>query len=430
MREKVAVIVRGCPKNEVDAQILAGELINRDFSLTSNLNKANIVIIFTCAFIKDAVEESLETIFETSLICNRILVTGCLPNRYSLNELSELIPEVEKFFGTYNYMDIIDYIEKRKDFNETIGKFIYSSKNHRISEYCFSYVKIAEGCSNSCTFCTIPKIKGRYFSRKSDDIVDEIKFLTEEKGIGEIILVSQNNGFYGRDIGESLENLIKKLLKINSLQWLRLLYIYPDDISERLLELTLHEKFCNYLDIPIQHIDNDILKAMGRKSGEKEIKEKLSKIKEFYPDIFVRTSLIVGFPGETEEKFEKLLKFVNEYEFYNIGCFKYSPEEGTRAAHFKSQVKESVKNRRYRRIMKEQKKIANKLNKALIGNHYQILVEGYSDETELLLTARTQFQSPDIDGVTLINKGFAEKGLFYNVKLTGYKDYDLIGEIV
>jgi ribosomal protein S12 methylthiotransferase len=429
MKEKIAIIVRGCPKNEVDAEVLAGELQDNDFNIVSEIDLADVIIIFTCAFIKNAVQESLETIFEVSLYNKRIIVTGCIVNRYGLNTLKELIPEVEIFFDTYNYLNIIPYLIK-SNFKEN-KNFIYSHKNNRIIENSFAYVKISEGCSNSCSFCTIPKIKGKLFSRKIEDIYNEVKYLVEEKGVKEIILVSQNSGDYGRDLenGTNIVKLIKNLLKINTFFWVRLLYIYPQHVSDELLELSFNEKFCNYLDIPLQHIDNDILKKMGRSSTERSIKDTLDKIKSNYPKIFLRTSLIVGFPGETEEKFQKLLDFINEYKFYNLGCFKYSKEDGTKAAKLKEQIPEKIKNIRYKKIMSLQRKILENINRSLLSKKFKAIVEGVSDETELLLKSRCEFQAPDIDGITYINKGFVKEKGFYNIKITDFKDYDLIGEI-
>ena len=431
MKRKIAIVLRGCPKNEVDAQVLAGELKTIHFNIVSNVEEADIIIIFSCAFIKSAVEETLETIFEISLLKKEILVVGCIVNRYGKEKLKKIIPEVKEFFGTYDFLKVVDYI-KNNSFSLSKNQFIYSSNNNRILEQNFAYVKISEGCSNSCSFCTIPFIKGKLFSRKLEDIINEIKFLTEEKGIKEIILISQNNGEYGKDLknNTNITKLIKEILKINALTWLRVLYIYPYYINDEFLELTLDEKFCNYLDMPVQHIDNDILKAMGRKSNEKLIRNILYKIKTFYPHLFLRTSIIVGFPGETEEKFLKLLDFIKEYQFYNLGCFKYSPEENTKAAKFQNQIPDSLKSKRYRVIMKEQKRIVRSINKNLINKTFKILLSGYSDETDLLLIGRTEFQAPDIDGITYINKGNVEYKDFYNIKITGFKDYDLIGEIV
>ena len=432
MKEKIAIVVLGCPKNEVDAEVLTGELSAKGFLITSNIENADYIVIFTCSFIKDAVEEAVDTILELSLLNKKIIVTGCLVSRYGIDKLQKLLPEVVKFFGTYNYMDIINFLLNNQYKPSHTERFIYSRKNFRILNSSFAYVKISEGCSNRCSFCTIPSIKGNLFSRKSDDIIDEVKYLTDEKGINEIILISQNSGDYGKDLNktENLNNLLKKILNIKTLKWLRVLYTYPDFINDEFLELTTHEKFCNYLEIPIQHIDNEILKKMNRKSSEKDIRRILDKIKTSFPEIFLRTSLIVGFPGETESKFKKLSEFIKEYKFYNLGCFIYSPEEGTKAAKMKPQINEKTKSERFKEIMLLQKKIVKDINVSLLHKNFKALITGYSEESELLLQGRTEFQLPDIDGKTFITKGFIEKQGIYEIKITDFKDYDLIGEII
>ena len=430
MKEKISIIVLGCPKNEVDAEVLAGELNSSEFIIENNIENSEIVIIFTCAFIEDAVEEAIDTILEITSIKNRVIVVGCLVSRYGADRLKEQLPEVEIFFDTYNYLNVVDYLKYNKIY-KNYNRYIYSHNNQRVLSSTFSYVKIAEGCRRSCSFCTIPQIKGGLFSRQINDIIDEIKKIVES-GIYEIILISQNSGDYGKDLKNSsnLTALIEQALKINDLKWLRVLYIYPDDINEYFLELTRHEKFCKYLDIPIQHIDNDILKSMNRKTDENNIKRILDNIKTNYPEIFLRTSLIVGYPGETDEKFNKLLNFIKQYQFYNLGCFKYFREEGTTAAALPGQVANKIKNIRYKKIMQTQKKVVKNINKTLTGKIFQVNISGFSTESELLLEGRTEFQSPDIDGITFINEGIIDEAGFYKVKITDFADYDLIGKIV
>jgi len=430
MKEKISIIVLGCPKNEVDAEVLAGELNSSEFIIENNIENSEIVIILTCAFIEDAVEEAIDTILEITSIKNRVIVVGCLVSRYGADRLKEQLPEVEIFFDTYNYLNVVDYLKYNKIY-KNYNRYIYSHNNQRVLSSTFSYVKIAEGCRRSCSFCTIPQIKGGLFSRQINDIIDEIKKIVES-GIYEIILISQNSGDYGKDLKNSsnLTALIEQALKINDLKWLRVLYIYPDDINEYFLELTRHEKFCKYLDIPIQHIDNDILKSMNRKTDENNIKRILDNIKTNYPEIFLRTSLIVGYPGETDEKFNKLLNFIKQYQFYNLGCFKYFREEGTTAAALPGQVANKIKNIRYKKIMQTQKKVVKNINKTLTGKIFQVNISGFSTESELLLEGRTEFQSPDIDGITFINEGIIDEAGFYKVKITDFADYDLIGKIV
>ena len=425
---KIALITLGCPKNEVDSEILASLLYQNKFILIDNVNEADVVIINTCAFIEKAVKEAVDRILEIALLKKRIIVTGCLVSRYGENILKELLPEVEFFFDTYNYINIVKYLLKKH--YKTNKKFIYSHKFPRLGNSIYKYVKISEGCSNNCSFCTIPKIKGKFFSRPIRDIINEIKKLVD-KGVEEIILVSQDTGRYGKDLDKNtnLVKLIEKILKIKNLKWLKVLYLYPDTINKDLLELTKHEKFCPYLDIPIQHIDNKILKLMNRKTSEKEIRDLFYKIKAFYPEIFLRTSVMVGFPQEDEKSFEKLLNFLKEIEFYNLGCFKYSPEEGTKAAKLNGQVKQIIKHKRYLKIMKNQREIVKKINKTFKGKVFDAIIEGYCNESNLILCGRTFFQAPEIDGKVFITRGYVEKPGIYKVKIKNFKNYDLIGEL-
>ncbi len=425
---KVSIITLGCPKNEVDSEILASLLKEKNFEITLNIDDSEIVIINTCAFIKEAVQEAIDVILNVAQTKKRIIVAGCLVSRYGKEKLKELLPEVEKFFDTYNYINILNYLSNKPQ--KEYKKFIYNSKLKRFTDSISKYVKISEGCSNACSYCTIPKIKGKYFSRPLNDILEEIKILTDN-GVEEVILVSQDTGRYGMELkdGTNIVKLIEKILNINSLKWLRVLYLYPDTVTDELLELTKHEKFCSYLDIPIQHVDDKVLKLMKRKILEKDLKNLFYKIKSDYPYLFLRTTVMVGFPQEDEDAFKNLLNFVKEIEFYNLGCFKYSKEEGTLASKFKGQIPEKEKNKRFREIMKIQKDIVKKMNKKLKNKEVETLIEGYCPESELLLCGRTFFQAPDIDGKVFINKGYINKPGIYKVKIKNFKNYDLIGEL-
>ncbi len=425
---KISIITLGCPKNEVDSEILASLLKEKNFEIIPNIEDSDIVIINTCAFIKEAVEEAIDVILNVAQTKKRIIVAGCLVSRYGEEKLKELLPEVEKFFNTYNYINILKYI-RNKPF-KNFKKFIYSSKLKRFFDSISKYVKISEGCSNACSYCIIPKIKGKYFSRPMNDILEEIKKLTDN-GVEEIILVSQDTGRYGIDLkdGTNLEKLIEKILNINSLKWLKVLYLYPDTITDELLELTKHEKFCSYLDIPIQHVDDKILKLMNRKISEKDLKNLFYKIKNDYSHLFLRTTVMVGFPQEDENAFKNLLNFIKDIEFYNLGCFKYSKEEGTLASKLQGQISQKEKNKRFKKILKIQKEIVNKINRSLKNKELETLIEGYCPESNLLLCGRTFFQAPDIDGKVYINKGFVDKPGIYKVKIKNFKNYDLIGEL-
>ncbi len=424
----VSIITLGCPKNEVDSEVLAYQLYKNNFKLTNKLEETDIIIINTCAFIQDAVKEAIDVILNIAQLNKRIIVAGCLVSRYGTNTLKKLLPEVEVFFDTYNFMNIINYLKNENI--QILKKFIYNSQYLRDTSSISKYVKISEGCSNGCSFCTIPFIKGKQFSRPLNDIIKEVEFLTDN-GVKEIILVSQNTGTYGKDLkdGTSLEKLIEKLLNIKNLKWLKLLYIYPETITDHLLQLTHHEKFCSYLDIPIQHIDDQILKLMRRKSTEKTIRDLFYKIKKDYPHIYLRTSVIVGFPQENDNAFKKLLDFIKEIEFYNLGCFKFSKEEGTIAEKLKGDIPKKVKTLRYKKIMSIQKKIVKKLNKNFLNKSINVIIDGYSEESSFILKGRTEFQAPDIDGIVYITKGFIEKPDIYPVKIQDFKDYDFIGEL-
>ncbi len=423
---KISIITLGCPKNEVDSEILANILLKENYFLTKDVNSADVIIINTCAFITDAVKEAIEVILTVAKLNKRLIVAGCLVNRYGKEKLKKLLPEVEAFFETYEYINILKYLKGENLLK--IKRFIYNSSFKRFNEIS-KYVKISEGCSNACSFCTIPKIKGRQFSRPIKDIIEEIKYLTDN-GTEEIILVSQNTGSYGEDLkdGTNLVKLIKEILKISNLKWLKLLYLYPEKITEELLDLTFHEKFNPYLDIPIQHIDDKILKLMNRKTTEKSLRNLFYKIKLNYSHIFLRTSIIVGFPGEDEISFNKLLDFIKEIEFYNLGCFKYSKEEGTKAEKLPNQVPKRIKTERYKLLMKTQKKIMKKINKKLVGKIFNVIIEGYADESNFIYKGRTEFQAPDIDGITYVTGEEIPKVGIYPVKISKFKDYDLIGE--
>jgi len=425
---KISIITLGCPKNEVDSEILARKLIEENYQIINNLEESEIIIINTCAFITDAIKEAIDVILNCVKFKKRIIVTGCLVSRFGEKKLKKLFPEVEAFFDTYNFLKILNYLKGEKFSKEK--KFIYNSNFLRPVSKTFKYVKISEGCSLSCSYCTIPKIKGKQFSRPVYDIVEEIKKLVDN-GTKEIILVAQNTGSYGYDLkdGTNLVKLLKEILKINDLKWLRVLYLYPEFITEELLELTFHEKFCSYLDIPIQHIDSRILKLMNRKSTEKKLYQLFEKIKVKYSHIFLRTTVMVGFPTESEHEFQKLLKFIKDIEFYNLGVFKYSKEEGTKAEKLKDDVPKREKTRRAKEILKTQKKIVKKLNKKLVGKKLNVLVEEKFISSGAVLTGRTEFQAPEIDGITFITSKIPLTNNIYEAEIKKFKDYDLFGEI-
>jgi ribosomal protein S12 methylthiotransferase len=443
VREKVSMVSLGCPKNLVDAEVMLGFLDRSGYEVTTDEKEADIIIVNTCSFIKEAKQESIDAILDLADRkhdgrCNLLVVTGCLPQRYQ-EELCRELPEVDIFVGTGDYPRIAEIIaEKRKTGVQLryIGNpyFIYDENFPRLKSTPLysAYLKIAEGCSNCCSYCLIPSLRGAYRSRPMEKLLQEARELVAG-GVKELNLVAQDITQYGRDLPEntSLEVLLQELAKIEGLCWIRLLYAYPDGITDGLIRLIkTEEKICKYLDIPLQHISDPILTGMKRRGGENDIRGLLTKLRTEMPDIALRTSLIVGFPGESENDFNKLLHFVEETQFDRLGVFCYSREDGTSAAEMPDQISERVKKERYKKIMKVQARVSFKRNRCLIGSLEQVIVEGYSDETDLLLKGRSSRQAPDIDGQVYITAGNAMVGDIVTLRITDSSDYDLIGEIV
>jgi len=442
-KHTVSLVSLGCPKNLVDAEVMLGHLPADRYSIITDEAKADVIIVNTCAFIREAKEESVETILEVADQkvqgrCKLLIVSGCLPQRYQ-EELAAELPEVDLFLGTADAPRIVELLDQHLQgvkIDHTIGlpDFLYDDTTPRVTSSPFysAYVKIAEGCANHCSYCVIPSIRGTLRSRAIPSVVKEVKRLVGD-GVKEINLIAQDVTAYGaeRDDGTTLVKLLEELVKIEGLVWLRLLYAYPDGISDELLDLMAREeKICNYLDLPIQHIDDDILSAMNRRVDEAGIRALLERIRSRIPDMTLRTSLIVGFPGETDVHFRKLLAFVEEGHFERLGVFRYSREEGTSAARLEQQVPEQTKQARYRRLMKAQSRVSFRKNRALIDRVDPVLVEGVSEETDLLLRGRSIRQAPDVDGQVYITAGQAEIGDIVPLRITDSSEYDLIGEIV
>ncbi len=452
--KKVGIITLGCAKNTVDAEVMAGFLQEANYELTSEAN-ADIIIVNTCGFINPAKEESIDTILEVAQWkeagqCRYLIVTGCLVQRYS-RDLARELPEVDVFLG----LDDIPHIAKVCD--ELTGKYSSEERAHRLSlnlisqgayqsTYLYNhttprvnlgprhtaYVKIAEGCDYTCTFCAIPSMRGLFRSRTISSVVEEVKRLADQ-GVKEVNLIAQDTTAYGKDQGKevTLSRLLEELVRVDGIEWIRFLYAYPTTIRKSLMETIAREpKICKYIDLPLQHIDDAILKAMNRPSSSKKIKELIQTIRETIPGVSLRTTFIVGFPGETEEAFERLVEFVQETQFDRVGVFKYSKEEGTVAATLKNEVPAKVKDKRYRRLMKVQAAISKEKNKALIGTKQRVLVDGVSLETPLLLVGRMQNQAPEIDGVVYLNEGQTEQGRLEDVEITNAYTYDLVGRIL
>jgi ribosomal protein S12 methylthiotransferase len=434
----------GCPKNLVDAEVMLGQLPPEHYEIVTDESQADIIIVNTCAFINDAKEESIDTILEMADYkeeggnCKMLIVTGCLPQRYQ-ETLHEQLPEVDMFLGTSEGVRIVELIEEylRTGSPEVeIGQpdYLYDHETLRVnsSPSYTSYVKIAEGCSNFCSYCIIPQLRGRLRSRSIESLVVECRRLVEQ-GVTEINLIAQDITAFGRDRddGATLEKLLGELVKIDKLVWLRLLYAYPEGVTDELLDLIAKEdKICNYLDLPFQHIDDQVLKNMNRRLGEAGSRKLIERIRQRVPDMTLRTSFIVGFPGETREQFDKLLQFVQEGHFERVGVFRYSREEGTPAAKQPNQVPAQTKKSRLNRLMKAQARVSFAKNRELIGTTEKVLVEGYSEETDLLLKGRSERQAADIDGQFLITSGHANIGDYVELKITDSSEYDLIGEMV
>ncbi|MBE0599256.1 MAG: 30S ribosomal protein S12 methylthiotransferase RimO [Desulfuromonadales bacterium] len=443
MKRKVSLVSLGCPKNLVDAEVMLGHLPAERFEIITDEAQADIIIVNTCSFIKEAKEESVETILEvadykTKGRCRHLIVTGCLPQRYR-DDLARELPEVDLFMGTGDAARILEYLDAldgRKEVMEAVGApdYLYDHNTPRVksSPFYTTYVKIAEGCANHCSYCIIPQLRGVLRSRTIDSVTAEVRRLVGE-GVKEVNLIAQDITAFGADRsdGSRLEVLLKQLVRIEGLQWLRLLYAYPDGITDELLELLADEpKICKYLDLPLQHIDDTILGMMNRRVDEAGIRALLARIRHHIPEITLRTSFIVGFPGETEEQFQRLLDFVNEGHFERVGVFRYSREEGTAAASLPGQIPERVKKARYTKLMKAQARVSFRKNRALVGRCEPVLIEGYSEETDLLLRGRSSRQAPDIDGQVYITAGQATIGDLVQLKITDSSEYDLIGEIV
>lgn len=427
----------GCPKNEVDSEYMLGKLVEKNkYSIVNNASKADIIVVNTCAFINDAKEESIETIFDALYYkenerAKGVIVTGCLTQRYS-EKITEEIPEIDAILGTGNFdklPEVIDEVLDGNNFYEiTDPSFNYKSSLARNYSNIFSaYLKIAEGCNNNCTYCTIPKIRGALKSRSIEDIVEEAIQMVNY-GIKEIIVIAQDITQYGVDLyGEKkLVELLNELVKIEDLKWLRLLYAYPERIDDNLINLiTKENKICNYLDIPIQHSSEKIRKKMGRKGSRKFLVNLIDKLRNKIPDIALRTSLMVGFPGEDEDDFQNLVDFVNKIKFSRLGVFQYSREEDTAAYHMEDQIDEKIKEKRYEIIMNEQRKISYEKNQKLIGENLEVLVTDKNDDFYL---ARSQYDAPEIDNQIYLKGENLKIGEFVKAKVYEAYEYDLFTE--
>lgn len=445
MRNTIYIVSLGCPKNLIDSEVMAALLDKGGSRITEYPEEADVILINTCAFVLPAKEESIDEIFRMARMkeagqCKHLVVAGCLPQRYG-NILEHEIPEVDLFIGTGNIHEIADLIgdlqKKDSSFPRShIGKptFLMTSSHARLisTPLHTAYLKIAEGCSNCCSYCVIPTVRGAFRSRTMDDILKEAERLAE-RGVKEIILTAQETTAYGKDLPgrPTLSELMKNLTSIDEFRWIRLLYTYPASLTDEILQtISDEEKICKYIDIPVQHIDDEILKAMNRRGTGMSIRNIIIKARDMIPDVALRTSLIVGFPGETPEKFEDLLTFVHETRFDHLGVFVYSQEEGTQAAEFPAQIPEDEKEERRNIIMEDQAIISYEINQSLIGSVHEVLIEGRSDVPEFTQIGRFSRQSPDIDGVTYINAEEKRPGDIIHCRIVSAEEYDLYAEEV
>ena len=439
----VGVVSLGCDKNRVDSEIMLTYLAEAGYKFTSDAANADVLIVNTCGFIETARTESMDTIAEMveyrknpKYRCKRLIVTGCLPQRWSANILNEF-PEIDIILGIDNYPDIANIL---KDSFDTSKKFIkvgtaqnlpYVKNRFVTTPMHYAYLKIADGCDNFCTFCTIPFIRGRFRSMDENKLIEEAKELVEH-GASELILVAQDISRYGIDRSGKPEivSLIRKLSKIEDLKWIRLLYCYPEKLSDELLnEIITNPKVCKYIDIPLQHVADKVLKRMNRKTCKADIVTLLEKIKNAPEFIAIRTTYMVGFPGETEENFAELVDFIQKYKLMHVGFFAYSKEADTTAANFVDQIPDDIKTRRLLKLMRIQQKIANEINKSLVGKTLEVCYEGVDFDKQLFF-GRSQYQTPEADTLVFFkSKKPIEIGRYYKVKITKVKGYDLQGEV-
>jgi ribosomal protein S12 methylthiotransferase len=442
-KKKFHILSLGCPKNLVDSEVMASLLISRGYRMTDSPPKAHILIINTCAFILPAKEEAIEAIllmaeYKRTGTCEYLVATGCLPQRYGL-ELAPALPEVDLFLGTAEVPNIADHLAKlasgaSNDLRVKVGKptFLMQSVHPRLlmTPAYSAYLKIAEGCGNRCAYCIIPDIRGQARSRPPADILAEARTLAGQ-GVKEIIIIAQDTTAYGRDLRgrPSLTRLLKELATVDGIIWIRLLYAYPTKITPELIRcLEGEKKICSYLDMPIQHIDDDILKAMHRHGGSQDLRKIIGMVRDSGPGIAIRTSLIVGFPGETRRRFDRLVDFVGEMRFDHLGVFTYSREEGTAAANLPARISEAEKNRRRDVLMEEQASLSLGILQRKVGSLEEVLIAGKSDRPDYPFLGRNSRQAPEIDGVTYVRGKGLKPGQIIPVRIQAASEYDLFAE--
>lgn len=444
---KVGFVSLGCPKNLVDSEVMLGTLSQRGYSITAQKEDADIIVVNTCGFIDSAKKESIDAILEMAELkergnCKKLVVAGCLAERYR-TEIRKEIPEIDFIFGPDELGRILEAVQlDSSDAAPDVSiDALYTSREvptiPRIltTPSYMAYLKISEGCDHVCTFCAIPGFRGRFRSRQINDLVSESRRLAEQ-GVRELVIVSQDTMAYGKDLGltNGITALLKELIKVDGLKWVRFLYCYPNMVTDELVRLVAEEeRLCKYFDIPYQHSSRSVLDRMKRGGNRDLYERQIENIRKLMPEAGLRTSFIVGFPGEADSDFNDLLSFVKNVQFDNVGVFLYSDEEGTGAFDLDGKVARSTATRRRNRLMKEQAKISTSRLSRMIGRHVEVLLEGQSEESELLLQGRMETQAPDIDGHVLVNDAGdrqVQAGEFYDVEVTESLQYDLIGKIV
>lgn len=434
----VALVSLGCSKNLIDSEVMLNILASNDYKLTNDAKNADIIVVNTCGFIESAKQESVESIIELGQLkengkCKVLIASGCLAERYK-EELIKEMPELDAVIGTGDYKNILEVIESALQGNKVVrygnqeNINIYDLPRMISATAASTYLKIAEGCDNRCTYCIIPKLRGKYRSRRFEDVLAEAKLLAGQ-GIKEINIIAQDTTRYGKDLyGEyKIAELLQEISKIEGIEWIRLLYSYPDEFDNKLIDvMASNDKICKYLDIPIQHASNRILKRMGRRTTKEEILELIKKLRNRIPDITLRTTLIVGFPGETEDDFKELADFVKEVKFDRLGVFTYSREEDTPAYEMEEQINDELKLKRQEKIMLLQSDISYDKNQKMIGKTIKVLVEGTEHNKYY---GRSSKDAPEIDGIVFFaSKDILKPGDFTYVRIIEASEYDLIGE--
>ena len=441
----IGLVTLGCTKNQVDSEMILGEFKSQGFNIVNQVEDADIIVVNTCGFIQSAKEEAIDTILEMADYkeigkCKALIVTGCLAKRYK-SQIIESMPEVDLVIGVDEYENISEILSNFFNQKKLLNQYKFTQKldfNNRVisSTYPLAYIRISDGCDNRCSYCAIPLIRGKFKSRKMEDILQEVEGLAKQ-GIKEFCIISQDTSKYGLDIyGElKLAELLKKMSQINGVKWIRILYMYLFETTDELIEeIGKNDKVCKYFDIPIQHLNDRLLKDMNRHDTKQIIFDRIQKIRQIVPEAILRTTCIVGFPGETEKEFEELLDGIKEIKFDRLGAFTYSREEDTKSYDFENQIDEDIKEKRLKKLFDVQKEISLEKNKQRLGKEYEVIIEDISED-EQYFVCRSMLEAPDVDGriYVKIDEDSASKaivGEYSLVKIIDYNEYDLFAQII